>query len=496
MHTEFKRLINHSIVYFAGSTLNKLGVFLLLPIYTQYLTPGEYGVLELVLVTVAIMRIFLGIGFSHSTLRFFFEYKEEKERKRLVSTSLLSVTLWCFFLTLLLMFFSNDISVFVFKSDSFRLLLILGFSVMFFEVINEIPFAVFRAKELSFLYILSSLAQLIIRVGLNIYIVIYLRKGVQGILVGNLISAAVIWLILCIFVFKYSGIAFDFSKLKSLWKYSYPLIIASFPSLVAGNMDRIFLHWYGSLEIVGVYALAIRFGMALQGFVLEPFQLGYSPFRFSIMKQENAKDIYARILTYFVFIVTFIGLIIIIFSREIIELMSSELFKDAYKIVPFAVFATILKGVSYIVQTGLLIEKKTIYTAYIATITFVLNILALFLLVPLLGMYGAGFSMLLVSLLDSLLNYLFSQKHYRIRFEYQRLTKIAGVALLIYFLSIFINESMEFSVRLFLKTGVILIFPFLLMRLNFYTKEEIAKLFILKEKISTKVFALIGSDRR
>lgn len=495
MYTEIKRFLNHSIVYFVGNALNRLDVFLLLPLYTNYFTPGGYGTLELIFVMVAFVRVFLGMRLSSATLRFFYEYETENDKKRVVSTSLLSIILWCLLLTIILISFSKQLSMFVFKSDAYSMLLILGFCGMFFEVTSEIPLAFLRAKDYSVLYVLASLSHLIIRVGLNVYIVIYLHKGVEGILIGNLISSFLLWSFLCVFVFKSSGIAFDISKLRALWKYSYPLVIASLPGLILGNADRLFLGWYASLEVVGIYALAIRFGMALEGFVLEPFQLGYSPFRFSIMKQENAKEVYARILTYFLFLAAFIGLFVTLLSREVIELMASESFRNTYKIVPLIVFSTLVRGVAYIFQTGLLIEKRTGYMPYISISTAILNVLTLFFFVPLFGIYGAAFSLVITSFLDVALNYMFSQRCYHISFEYQRVIKIAGVAFFIYFLSILTN-GMSFSERLLAKIGMIIVFPFLLIPLRFYTKEEIEKLFVLREKISMKVFSTIGVNRR
>ena len=494
MPSTIKRFLNQSITYFVGNALNRFGVFILLPLYTNYLTPGEYGTLELVLVTVAFLRVLLGMRLGHATLRFYFEYDRELDKNRLISTSLISIMVWCLGLVLLLVSLSPYVSRLVFGTETYRAILVIGFFVMFFEVINEIPFAYFRAREYALLYVSSSVFQLVLRIALNIYILIILEGGVKGILVGNLISSSLLWILLCLFIFKSTGIVFDLSKLKPLFKYSYPLVIASLPGIVLRNADRVFLGWYTSLEAVGIYALAVRFGLALQGFVLEPFQLGYGPFRFSIMKQKNAKETYSKILTYFLLLVTIIGLSVAIFSREVIEVMASEFFQAAYKVIPLIVLCFMIRGLTYIFQTGILIQKRTDYLPYISILAATVNILSLFAFVPLFGIYGAAFSILISSLLDMALTYRFSQRLYQISFEWQRINKIIAVFLLLYLASIFTN-GIDLSGRIFVKAGLIAVFPVLLIPLRFYTRGEIEKLFTMKAKISMKAFSAIGVCR-
>jgi O-antigen/teichoic acid export membrane protein len=492
---EIKRLLKHSAVYFVGNALNRLGIFLLLPVYTHYLAPEEYGILELVFVTVALLRLFLGMRLGHATLRFYFEYKEENDRNKLISTSLISVTAWCLLLTLTLIGLSSQISEFIYGTNDYSLILTLGFLVMFFEVINEIPFAYFRAKEYSLLFVISSLSQLLLRVAINVYVVIFMHKGVAGILTGNLISASLLWIFLCFFVFKSTGISFDFAKLKDLFKYSYPLIIASVPGLVSRNFDRVMLGWHASLEMVGIYALAVRFGMALRAFVLEPFQMNYGPFRFSIMNQDNAKEVYSRVFVYFLFLVVFIGLFMALLCREVIEIMSSEAFISAYKVVPLILLAVLANGVNYIFQTGLLIKKRTDYMPYITIITAVMNVLTLFMLVPQMGIYGAALARAVTSFIEIALTLHLSQKCYKIKFDIQRAVKIAAVAVFISVLALFTNE-MGIYERIGIKTFLVLTFPFLLMTLRFYRQDEIEKIFIFKEKIRIEALSAFGFIRR
>lgn len=494
MYQDLKRFSKHSLIYFIGNLLNRLGVLLLLPVYTNYLNPGEYGTLEIIFVTIAFVRVFLGMRLGHAILRFFFEYENEGDRKSLVSTSLISIMIWSALLIFVLMSLSKPLSKLIFETELYKDLLILGFSVMFFEVTSEIPIAFFRAKEYSILYVVVSFLQLILRLILNIYMVIYMQMGIKGVLIGNLLSSILFWSILFGITIRYSGVVFDYPKLKSLFRYSYPLVIASIPGVVLVNADRFFLNSYSTLEVVGLYALALRFGMILQIMISEPFQTSYGPFRFSIMKYANAKELYSRILTYYLYGVTITGLVITLLSKEVIEVMASHVYLEAYKVVPIISIAIILRGVTYVVQTGILLEKRTDYMPYINGTSALFHLSILFILVPRLTLYGAAFAVLITQILELVLMYHFSQKLYPLVFEYQRLIKILILGILIYVMSVLLGE-MNLFMRVFIKVGLIGLFPFVLIPLKFYKEEEVEKISAARNLVTLKISSIFSYSK-
>src|SRR3990172_547311 len=87
---EMNRLFKHVSIYTIGNALNRGGAFILIPLYTRYLLPGEYGMLELFYALTTVLSSFLSIGFAHATLRFYFEFDSLEDRNAVVSTSLVS----------------------------------------------------------------------------------------------------------------------------------------------------------------------------------------------------------------------------------------------------------------------------------------------------------------------------------------------------------------------------------------------------------------------
>jgi O-antigen/teichoic acid export membrane protein len=91
MYQTFKTIIKHTAIYSTSDLLAKAVGFFLLPIYTRYLSPADYGILELLAVTLNIVIILVQQGMHSSFFRAYsFDYKDkEEDQKSIVSTSYL-----------------------------------------------------------------------------------------------------------------------------------------------------------------------------------------------------------------------------------------------------------------------------------------------------------------------------------------------------------------------------------------------------------------------
>ncbi len=472
MEVKIGGFIKHSTIYAIGSILSKVGIFLMIPVYTRYLTPADYGTLELLYVTAAVLRMFLSMDIAHATLRFFFEYEDVLDRKRVISTALISSGLLGLACVGVFFQFTESLSLFFFNteaySDLFRLV-----SIMFLlELSMEISTAYIRAAEQSLFYISVSLGQLLIRIGLNSYALSVLNYGMRGILIGDLIATFLAWIALTGMTLKFAGFNFHLPKLKELLLYSYPLALGSIGGLVINNADRYFLKTFSTLETVGLYALAYRMGAALQALYTEPFMKSYGPFRFSIMKQENAGKIYSRMLTYFLCGFLFLGLGMVVLGKEIIQLMTAPSFWKAASVLPWVVLASSGAGCYYVLQIGIYLQKQTKAVPFILLATALVNLVANGILVPSLGIYGAGIASVVTNITLCLLGYFISQKFYPIQYEFRRILKLFVLTCAMYGTSLFITPP-TLIMAVVLKTIFVLLFPFILYGIHFFHQDEI-----------------------
>lgn len=472
MINDFKKLSKHSTIYTIGTLLSRAAAFLLIPLYTHILSPSDYGTLEIFYVTSTVLQTFLGMMIAHAALRFYFEYEEQRERNAVISTSFLATFGISLVTAVVLWQYVSYFSVLIFQTAVYGVFFKLIFSIIILEISKEVCLAFFRAREYSVLFISVSLLQLLSQIGLNLYFVVILRKGIFGILLGNMLSTTIVWVFITAITVKMCGLAFHMNKLKEMFYYSYPFVLASAGTVIINNSDRFFLKKFSSLAIVGLYALGYKFGMLMKALLIDSFAMSYGPFRFSIMKNHNAKEIYARVMTYFVFVAAMVSLFITLLAKDILHLVSKADFRDAYKVVPIIMFTFVCIGMTYIFQTGIFMVKKTKYVFFITTVAAVLVIIIDFLLIPRFHMFGAAVAQLLTNVFIMGATWNISQKLYPIKYEFARILKIFIIVLLIYIISVFIkNVPIIFSVLL--KFLLVFSFPFVLFLFNFYEKKEL-----------------------
>lgn len=482
MFDHFKRFFKHSLIYTTGNVINRGAAFLLIPLYTHLLSAKEYGILEMFYSTSAVISALLSMGVAHATLRFYYEYKDDAAKKEVISTSFIIFFIFCTLILLPLISFSKQFSLVLFKTTQYRDFFRVVLVTLLFTLSNEVALAFIRAKEYSHFFIFSSFAQLLLQVALNIYMMVVLKMGVYGILLGNLITVFIVWIIMTIATIRYSGIHIDISKLKSMFKYSYPFILATMAGIVINTADRFFLNEFSTLSIVGLYALALRFGMIIKIVLIDPFSTNFGAFRFSIMNEVNAKEIYSKIATYFLFVAVFLSLALSVFAKDILKIISSSQFQNAYKIVPIITAAIVLGGMNYVFQTGIYINKKTKYIFFVTTLSAILTIILNRYLIPRFNMYGAALATVFCSIFTCAYTYYFSQKLYRIRYEFIRYYKMVLVAITIYALTFFLNSG-NAAADIIFKLSLVLSFPLMLWLIRFYKKEELSNLAELKNSI-------------
>lgn len=485
MYQDLKRLIKHSSIYTAGNLVYRGAAFLLIPLYVHYLKPAEYGMLEMFYATVTLSQTLISSGIAHATLRFYFEYKDEADRKKVISTAMLTTMIIGVVGALTLISLSTRFSSWLFNTPEYASYFRLAFLMLVFEITKEIDLAFIRAREYSLFFMFASFLQLFLLVGLNFYMVVVLGKGVYGILLGNLIATIVTWFLLTGFTVKQCGLGFDGSKLRAIVAYGYPLMLSGFIGTVSKNADRFFLSAFASLEVVGLYALASKLGVALQTFVVEPFTRSYGPFRFSIMRDENSGAVYARVMTYFLAGSTFTGLLMAIFSEEIIRLVSGQAYYGCAALVPWFLADVILFGMLYNLQTGIYVAKKTGYMLYIILASVTLNLAANAFLVPSYGAYGAIASILAASLLSVIATWRVSQRLLPVHYEFRRILKIFVCAGALLAVGRWI-PSQPLYLAIFLKGILAAGYPFWVASGNFLSFDEKEKIRVARNLLLLK----------
>ncbi len=481
MLNQIKHLGKHTFIYAIGSAIQTLVAFILVPIYTHYLTPAQYGQLEILNTILLILTMILSFGFASAVIKVHEQdCSTEKEKKAVLGTMYLFVMPIASLISLLFFIFSKSITKLLLGDVGEVNLFYLVLGLNIFTIFSMLSFSLLRAKEKSLYYILVSFFRFILTLGINIYLVVVLQLGIFGILAGNLIATILASFIFIPSIIKY--IKFTISK-KYLAKLSYfgiAIIPAAIASWIMDLSDRYYLKHFTDLSEVGIYSLGYKIGMVASVLMVTPFQLAWPTISYALAKKDDAKEIYARVLTYFLFISSFVALGLTLFSPQVIEIISPANYARAAIVVPFVAFAYVLYGVHFIIVPGLHLKGKTKYYPLIIGIPAVMNLFLNYFFVPQFGMLGAAMTTLFCFVLMVIITYLFSNYYYKVKYEWFRGLKIVFVLILALISSFYINGS--FWQEILYNCLILLGFIVILYIIRFFRKGEIEQFLAILKK--------------
>jgi len=487
MISEIKKFLKHSFIYGIGALLSKIVGFLMIPLYTRYLTTSDYGVLELLDLTSTIVSIFISMRIGSAVIRFYYDSADELEQKKVVSTAYMATFVSALLVILFSQIFSIRLSSLIFDTNVYDKYFKLVFMATALSLISSVPEAYLMARKQSIFYTIISLMTLSSYLIFNIYFIVFLKMGILGILYSSVITKIFNSSVLSFYCITKNSLFFSFTKFKSMLKFSLPLIPANVGTFILNYADRFILQKLATTAEVGIYALGYKFGYMLPVLVMGPINMIWVPQMFELASKSDKKTI-EKMFTYIMLILIFCGLGLILFTKDAIRIMATPPFYPAYKVVSFVVLGYIFRGMASFFWDGIMIAKKTIYIGISVFISALSNILLNILLIPQFRAMGAAYSTAISFFVMFVLIFYFCQRVYSIKCEWGRISKIAVVSLFIFFLNQWIVLHPVLLSLLF-KTFLLTSFPFLLYLINFYTNDELSRIqtFILSlTRVKTK----------
>ena len=389
------KLISHGSIYLLGNILRRAISFIMLPIYTRYLTTEDYGTLELLTMIIDFVAIIVGLRISEGIFRFYGQYAAQAEKDQVVSTAMIMIFILNLVGCALVALFREPLSLLMFGDTGTSFYILLFAVTIIFQGLIEVPLVFIRNLQLPWHFIFFSICKLALQLGLNIYFVVIRQMHVEGVIYSALISGGIMSLVLVWYTLAKTGLHLSPAKAKELLQFSLPLIFTSLITFYITFGDRYFLRLFSGLSEVGIYALGYKFGFLLMFLVVEPFSNIWNSEKYRVYQQADAKKIFQNVFLAFslAIILVFVG--ISLFVKDVLMIMSIPTFWPAYKVVPVILMAYALNAWVYYANFGILIQKKTIEITYGTIIAAVFVTLGYVLLIPPFGALGAAWATVL-----------------------------------------------------------------------------------------------------
>lgn len=474
MLDKIRRLGTETAVYGVSTIVGRFLNFLLVPLYTNILVPGEYGIVTYLFSIIAFMNVIYGYGMESA----YFRYSSTGEigtKEQNFSTPFISLFVTSALFSSLLLLGSYPIAEFLELPPRHTPLIHYASWILFFDTLAVVPFASLRMEGKATLFAGIKLFNIVTNVGANIIFLLVYHMGIEGIFASNLLASATTLLLLVPTIQRHFTTNFSQELYRALLKFGLPYVPAGLAGMMIQVVDRPILRLLTDDTTVGIYQANYRLGVFMM-LVVQMYDYAWRPFFLNHAREPNAKEMFARVLTYFVLLMSVVFLLLTFFLPDLVKIsiVGRHIIHPAYwsalGIVPIVLGGYLFLGIATNMIAGIYIEKKTHYLPIITFVGAAVNVAGNFLLIPGLGPYGAAWATFLSYFVMAVMQYVIVQRMYPINYEWKRLVKIAFAGAIVLFLYYTVPVD---EMQLLWKAGLLLVFCAGVYFTKFLDKDEL-----------------------
>lgn len=467
---QIKNYIFHGLVFGFGSAFDAIVGFIVLPLYTLHFSVEEYGIFSFLILLSTLASSIFYLGATSALTRSYFDYEDAEERKKVATTSLYITLLGAMMQILFGLIFSEQLSIFLFKTAIFKnhiMLILISAAILF---VNQFFYLLLRLSMKSLQIVCVSVFSSSTFL-LSLLILLYqFDYGILSPIIGFIFSYSLSTVILLHLCKNYFSLYPKNSEFRIQLAFGLPQIVGGFAYYTIDWIDRFFINEYLSLGDVGVYSFGYKISMMIHMLFIIPFAKVWATIRSEYLN-ENIDELSSKVLTYYYLVGSILALFIIIFIKEFFYIFSRNTdYNSAQNIVPLIIFSHLFYGMINILDLGIFKERKQMQKVLILLIHIPINILLNFILVPKFGYYGAAIATLITYLSLIVLTTNVANKLLKVDYEKLNLIVISVVSFLTILVSIYIIDNSEL-----LSINKFLIFTLLLVFYWYYFNSDIKK---------------------
>ncbi|MGD0753912.1 MAG: oligosaccharide flippase family protein [Bacteroidales bacterium] len=483
--TAIKRLAGQTAIYGIPSVLGRILGYLLVPLYTYVFQPGDYGTVNVFYAYTSFLMVILTYGMETTFFRF---NEHEQDRSKVFSTAMISLIISSVLFLVVVLYFSGDVARWIDYADHPEYVRWFAW-ILALDATAAIPFAYLRAQNRAARFAWVKMTNITLNILLNLLFLVLcpfiLRHypegffgrfiasvyrphwGIEYIFVSNLAASSITLIML---MPQISGLKWKINP--DLWKkmlfYAFPLLFAGMAGIVNETFDRLLLRYLLPKDIasyqVGIYTACYKISILMTIFI-QAYKYAAEPFFFAQAKEKDAKEVYARIMDYFIIIVSLIFLVTMLYLDDFIMpmLVRSKSYWQGKGVIPVLMMANLFLGVYYNLSIWYKLTAKTSWGAWLSLIGAVITLVLNFWWIPLssehliYGYYGSAWATFICYGSMMILSYLIGQKYFPIKYNLVKFAGYLGLSVLLYAISSFIKPEVSI-LRIGFHSTLLLIF--------------------------------------
>lgn len=444
-----KNLAKQTAIYGLSSIVGKFLNWCLVPLYTFVLTnSAEYGIVTNLYAWTALLLVLLTYGMETGFFRF--ANKEKENATTVYSSVLCCIGATSLIFTLLSVVFSQSIANLLGYPTHPEFISMLCVIVAM-DAFGCIPFAYLRFQNRPGRFALLKLAMILVNILANLFFLIVCPKihaahpdwiswfynpdyGVGYVFVSNVISTLFVTLMLLPEILK-AKLKVDVATLKSILKYSLPLLILGVAGIMNQSLDKIIFPYLIPDRAVadsqlGIYGACFKVAMVMMMFT-QAFRYAYEPFIFAQNKGGDKKGEYADAMKFFIIfsLLIFLGMV---FYLDILKHLIRSDYWEGLRVVPIILISYLFQGIFFNLSLWYKLTDKTQYGAYFSVIGLIITLLVNVIFVPRFGYMASAAASLSCFFAITLLSYFIGQKYYPIQYDFKSIFLYASVTALFF----------------------------------------------------------------
>mgnify|MGYP002857822913 CR=1 FL=1 len=453
------KIFGNSVIYTGVTILQRCVAFFLLPIYTAYLTPADYGITGVVTSVSSLLAIFTTLGLDAAGGRFYYKYNGDPvySRKLYGTISIIIILNSLFFGGIFILAHKWIVDPMLGNVDFYPYVLVGLLNVMVTPLYLLFQ-GYLQTIQNGVKYGINAMLNFLLQIGLTILLVVVFRMGALGVLLSSLITAIVFFIYVVFAFLRQQQIGIDKQIAKESFQYSLPLLPHTLANWSNGTIDRLLVNGIRSEADAGLYNLGRSYSSVINTLSIA-VNSAYVPWFFDKANNiEQTLPQVRRMSEMITWVVSFLCMVMALFSQEVLDIMiSNPAYDGVWKVIPFLICSTIFNSI-YFFYVNVLFLKNTGVIFTITVTTIALNVGLNLLLIPMYGFIGCGLAAMFTYLLKSLLAVFVSmRKNKVIRFRTGYLFMIGMVSSAIC-ISALLFENVNVFVSLCIKTAILCTF--------------------------------------
>ena len=484
MFQKVKALFLDLVVYGTGDVATHLVGFLLLPLFTNFLSKDDYGVWGVLLTASLIAKIVFRWGVDASFMRFFYECEDARARQRLASTIFFFLLAANGAILLVALVAAPLYSTRLFRLQGQTVALQLMILSTFVGGFFFLPFHVFRIRGQARRFALLTFTRSVTTLLMRIVLVLVLHFGVMGLVLSEFAVTLAFAFVLLRWFAPLVRPVFSRETLREVLGFGLPRVPHGIAQQIVGpTTDPLLMAWLltGSsvqnLQTIGLYQVGSSLGLALK-FFLSAFEYAWAPFYFQTMKEKDAQRTFSTITTYGLAVLVLMSAGLSAVATDLVRLMTKPAFHEAAVVIPWISVAVTLQGAYLLTSIGMNITKHTEYYPVAAGVAAASNILANIILIPRYGILGPAWSNVISYSVLAGVAFVLSQRLYPIRYEYGRVVRVVVAGVVAYAVADLLLPDFRLAAVGVLARGitVVVVYPAVLGATGFFHVKELARM--------------------